>query len=100
MKNDQWFQPGDKVMRVCCFDDVTGRQSCHPLVPETDFGKTLCVESVCKGPRGNRVFFVGIQSLSGIGWLAACFRKVEEIKLCAAALKVIKAPQPQEAFQR
>lgn len=80
MKNDQWFEPGDKVMRVA---------SAPIIMPETDFGIVLCVDrcEYISSRSYSRVFFVGIPSPTGYGHLANNFRKVEEIQLCVRAAK-------------
>jgi hypothetical protein len=99
--DDQYFQPGDKVMRVALSWQIPGLKV-RPdasLDPRTDFGRVLCVSHCCKRPRmaGNRVFFVGIEGRRrpAQGWCAACFRKVDEIKLCVAAVKRKESPVEQ-----
>jgi hypothetical protein len=99
--DDQYFQPGDKVMRVAIVTQIPGVRvrADAALDPRTDFGRVLCVSHCCKHPRmaGNRVFFIGIISERepDQGWRAACFRKVDEIKLCIAAVKHKQAPVEQ-----
>lgn len=94
MKDDQWFNPGDKVMRVAYSPQLGAIPGLRilPLVPETDFGNVLCVE-ICWEDRGvNRVKFVGIELDSDHGWRAACFRRVSEIRLCVEATKRSASP--------
>lgn len=93
--NDQWFQPGDKVMEVLTDEEV---EAAMPLAQfgedaPTRQGVVYCVERFKEFPWSNAVV------LSGVGadrpmderWIPAIyFRKVEEIKLCARAAKKMK----------
>jgi hypothetical protein len=98
--NEQWFQPGDKVMRIAYAADL-GLNSANVAVnPATDFGIVLCVEH-CWRPRlapCNAVDFVGVfpKSNESRGFAAACFRKVEEIKLCVRAAEKFHQPATTE----
>lgn len=94
--NDQWFEPGDKVMRVSYANKLG-----LPLLPspslteKTDFGNVLCVERCFPLGAWNRVLFVGVKPrgvLPERGFFACCFRKVEEIKLCVQAVQ--RKPEP------
>jgi hypothetical protein len=101
MERGPLFKAGDKVMRVGAA--VPG----HALVPKAkmggrpipEFGVVYCVEDSFEGPQWNAVVFVGgggwlhAPELTPypIGWPAAAFRKVEEIKLCVAAVNYSKA---------
>lgn len=86
--NDQWFEPGDKVMRVAYAEEL-GLPSNGRRLPETEFGKILCV-SYCTVFEGYTVgHFVGIEGFEHTD----CFRKVEEIRLCVDALKHSKSQE-------
>ncbi len=91
MKQDYWFEPGDKVMRVCFAQDL-GFSSGLPLTPETDFGRILCVDHCEALTNSNRVWFVGIVGKGGYGWVTSCFRKVDEIRLCVKAAQKVGEP--------
>lgn len=84
--NDQWFEAGDKVMRVSNWNPgglVDGSK-------EKPFGHIFCVEysfQSCVGMNG--VKFVGVQ----IPALASNFRRIEEIKLCVEAAAKMKQPK-------
>jgi hypothetical protein len=88
--NDQFFQPGDKVMRVSAGE---GTPSTGGIQMESwpQYGVVYCVEDFYAGPRFNAVMLVGFSGWryhtngTKIGWAARAFRKVEEIKLCVAA---------------
>jgi len=99
MKNDQWFEPGEKVARVCMGWDL-GLTSLQfgPIHEDVDFGMVLCVkeciaQKTTTGIQTNGVSFVGINY--PYYFRAACFRRVEEIKLCIAAVKKAKEPVKQ-----
>jgi hypothetical protein len=92
--NDQYFQPGDKVMRVG--DNTPGARLAHELAPPPDarpkYGVVYCVEDFWEGPQRNVVMLVGFGGWTycdgfKAGWPAASFRKVEEIKICLAAAR-------------
>lgn len=97
-KNDQWFEPGDKVMRVRLTSGlphaVTSKDS---LLVE--FGKVYCVERCWLFKYGyNVVTFVGLPHVynpsgSPKGWVASNFRRVEEIQLCVNAAKKTQQPE-------
>lgn len=104
MNNDRIvFSPGDKIMRVggasgkrqAIFSDYQG--------PYPKFGVVYCVEDFWKGPRFNVIMIVGFggwrYSRNGmkIGWYAGAFRKVEEIRLCVAALQHGQQPKELQA---
>lgn len=97
-KQDQWFQPGDKVMRVSRVKMPGG--TAHPY-PDQDAqeGKIYCVSHCWVGGHGrNVILLVGLPvhhrpNGEPRGWFAANFRKVEEIKLCVAAVQRVKKPQ-------
>lgn len=93
MKQDYWFEPGDKVMRVAYGPEVVKFPSWQKLPPNSEKGKVLCVHSCWQEVDGwNRVLFVGIPIVPGSGFLAACFRRVEEIKLCVKAAQKVGEP--------
>lgn len=91
MRNDdQWFEPGDKVMRVE-YAETLGLINNGITPPETEFGRVLCVTHCTDIPRfGNVVRFVGIED--GLGFYACCFRKVSEIQLCVRAARHLSNP--------
>lgn len=86
--DDQWFEPGDKVMRVAWAEDLG---ICVQYVgSDPPFGEVLCVSEVGVAPNSkmNWVRFLGVPlNAPGAYWLARCFRKVEEIKLCINAVR-------------
>lgn len=91
--NDQWFEPGDKVMQVMSTAELgrptSGRGGSLR-------GKVLCVLQCWANWRGyNVVAFVGIPD-DGRGRYAACFRRVEEIRLCVRAAERMGEPVTQE----
>lgn len=90
---EQWFEPGDKVMRVAYLEDIfPDKKSCGSH-PQSGFGIVLCVASCWAGEDGwNRVLFIGIATHPGKRWLAACFRRVEEIQLCIRAAEALRVP--------
>lgn len=96
MKNDdQWFEPGDKVMRV-----AHGAPNTIPFKPNlAPYGAVFCVESCFHNPKYNRnsVTFIGVvNTRQAKGFVAANFRKVEEIQLCVRAAEAMKTPKKQE----
>lgn len=96
MQNDQWFLPGDKVMRVSS-GSALGTAVEHPPSHHPQYGVVYCVEDCWAGPLFNAVMLVGFggwQYQNGMkaGWQACAFRKVEEIKLCVMAISHAKAP--------
>lgn len=95
MNTDQYFSPGEKVMRVA-YADTLGLPVTRKAVAQADFGRVLCVEFCWEGPVGNLVMFVGIplpvpHGCIG-GFHAACFRRVSEIQLCVRAAKRLSSP--------
>lgn len=88
MKNDQWFEPGNKVMRVSCVHPKTGVAAENGL-DRIPYGRVFCVKSCFIGLQGlPLMMLVGVSlppHLEGIH--THNFRKVEEIKLCVAAAK-------------
>jgi hypothetical protein len=93
MKHDQWFEPGDKVMRVGSNPDnatfIPKNKSEGIITPA--YNKVLCVEDFWEGPQYNVVIFVGgggwrYANGMKVGWPASAFRKVQEIKLCLKAV--------------
>lgn len=105
MTNDQYFQPGDKVMRVMedapllALFPIKVR---HPNPPE--FGRVYCVERCFAGGVCNLVHLVGIwhdTTADGRpkGFPAMMFRRVEEIKLCVRAANHVLKPVEKEETQ-
>lgn len=97
-KDDQWFSPGDKVMRVA------GNTSGRPLINEPHgngpkYGVVYCVEDFIEYSNCNVVMIVGFggwrTSINGLrtGWPAASFRRVEEIRLCVEAANKVSKPE-------
>lgn len=98
--NDQWFEPGQKVMRVS--DNLAS--DCTKLglpYDSPEFGEVLCVTECWSAWDINHVSFVGYPATydlgQKIGFWTNNFRKVEEIKLCVEALKKAKPREKQEA---
>lgn len=89
MKDDQWFEPGDKVMRVA--HEPHG-SFCNSGLKRTPFGKVFTVNYCMPLVDGNAVFLIGIPSPER-GVRAANFRKVKEIQLCVSAAKHVKKPK-------
>lgn len=86
---EQWFQPGDKVMRV------TGNRPdgfiLKAPVDPPEYGKVYCVADFYEGPLFNAVILVGgcdwhYHFGRKVGWPASAFRKVDEIRRCVDAL--------------
>lgn len=98
--NDQWFEPGDKVMWVSVTDDPQ-----YPVVRWDDgleSGRVYCVSEFWTDDDRNWINLSGFDaeySEDGcrVAWFAADFRRVEEIKLCVEAAKKIKTLQPATA---
>lgn len=97
--NDQWFQPGDKVMRVV----GNGRPGIHCDAGSPQMGQVYCVEAFYEGPKFNAVMLVGFggwRYVAGnpypIGWRASFFRKVDEIRLCCKAVARTSQPKKDE----
>lgn len=82
-KNDEYFKPGDKVVRV---NDGVPSEKHHPLEGRSPpkYGKVYCVEDFWEGPCFNIVMLVGCGGWvfdcwgRKIGWRASAFRKVKE----------------------
>ena len=95
--SEQYFNPGDKVMRVGSISLRPIDRSILKRQPP-QFGEILCVERCWKNGRHNYVMFAGFgapyYSSKGyeIGLIAQNFRKVDEIKLCLAAVAHDRAP--------
>lgn len=93
MKQDYWFEPGDKVMRVAYGPEVAKFDKWLPHSSEAEKGRVLCVHACWRADNGwNYVTFVGVPITPGSGFLACCFRKVEEIKLCVKAAQKVGEP--------
>lgn len=92
-KDDQWFEPGDKVMRV---SNNTGGGAIKDGSGLAPFGKVFCVVDCCGSEHGNLINFAGILLPKNHGFRAANFRKVEEIQLCVRAAEAMKTPKKQE----
>ena len=100
MRNDQWFEPGDKVMRVAYDVPPLEQVAIYPAIPSLDlipYGKVFCVESCYQTRVGPRMRFVGVlEPPESIGIYTNNFRKVEEIRLCVEAAKRVKETELQE----
>lgn len=95
--NDQWFEPGDKVMRVAHDPYKNCPRIQRRGTDLAPYGKVFCVSDFCASDLGNTVKFVGIaNSIGSIGFAARNFRKVEEIQLCVRAADAMKKPKKQE----
>jgi hypothetical protein len=94
--NDQWFEPGDKVVRVTTVAKSLPGVKWKPLPggPWAPYGRVMCVSACWNDGKRNRVYFVGVPEAHG--FLAACFRKVEEIKLCVRAAEKFSQPQTED----
>ncbi len=90
--NDQWFEPGDKVMRVALASLLGLPVTDLGPQRETDFGRVLCVERCWRVAGQNWVTFVGVPNGPNEAWYACCFRKVSEIKLCVSAVNRKREP--------
>lgn len=87
--DDQWFQPGDKIMLVS--HKTYGEVAKDYKGAKPKMGVIYCVEDFFEGPQFNVVMLVGFggwhwEGNYKCGWFAGNFRKVEEIKLCVQAL--------------
>ena len=91
--NDQYFQPGDKVMRV----EPEAKPGTYPydgLPPK--MGVVYCVSDFWEGPEFNVVMLTGFGGFRydergrPVGWRAIYFRKVEEIKICLQAVAKVE----------
>jgi len=88
--SEQFFKPGDKVMRVGSHSKNAVIVSDIPTrIPQ--WGETLCVEDCWRTSIGNLVMFVGFGGpyyFNGLktGWQASAFRLVDEIRLCVGAV--------------
>ena len=74
---------------------IPGTMACDSGTPQ--MGVVYCVEDFWEGPQFNVVMLVGFggwryQCGMPTGWRATYFRKIEEIKLCIAAVKQTSAP--------
>lgn len=93
--SDQFFQQGDKVMQVLDEEGFIIQYGLGRDSAKTEKGKVYCVSEfisnlffVC-----NAVRFVGVEMPSSESYfIAKCYRKVEEIKLCIKAVETIKQP--------
>lgn len=102
MRNDVYFSPGDKVMRV---SSESGPITVECRNGSPQFGVVYCVEDFYEGPQFNVVMLVGFGGWVWVpgykhpaGWRATAFRKVEEIKLCVEAIKRTEAPVAQPSI--
>lgn len=94
--DDQYFQPGDKVMRVRYGQTPDGfARTGNPQGPV--FGKVYYVQAVLRAVCGwNAMTLVGVPTSPGkIGYLCYNFRRVEEIQLCVRAAERAKKPEEQ-----
>lgn len=84
-------------MRVARADRL-GRNHSGVYIAETRFGRVLCVSRCWSASdETNRVKFVGVQnSKPERGFLACCFRKIDEIKPCVRAAEKFKQPQEEQ----
>ena len=99
MRDEPYFKPGDKVMRVNP-GHRPGNYPGNDIPGFPQMGQVYCVEDFYEGPQFNAVMLVGFGGWrrhpidgSPVGWRAADFRKVEEIKLCVAAVQRTQQPQ-------
>lgn len=98
LPNDQYFNPGDKVMRVSRGNPF--RPGFFIQAPKDALeGVVYCVSACWKSKQAwNLVDFVGFppeldSNGNQRGFIAANFRRVEEIKLCVNAVHTTKQPQ-------
>lgn len=92
MKNDQWFEPGDKVMRVG--GNGTGYPQALHKCPNgaPQLGKVYCVSECWRGLYTNLITLTGFDPVIDklgrkVGFPAFAFRKVDEIKLILSAIQ-------------
>lgn len=96
--DDQYFEPGDKVMRVGFELPSNAAAYNGPNQPDIpQYGKVYCVEDFWEGPVHNAIMLVGFggwRFWRGMkaGWRAAHFRRVSEIKLCVRAAEKMSLP--------
>lgn len=101
MKQDQWFEPGDKVMRVSRIGPDE-RYKSAPSKYDAKEGVVYCVEQVRISFHENVIMnLIGLPkkyTSDGrlLGFLTSNFRKVEEIKLCVQAAEAMKKEQTKE----
>lgn len=91
--NDQYFQPGDKVMLV---QEMLEPQWEECPNTEVRYGEVYCVSAFWSAGGYNMIDLVGTPPAFDdygrrCGYLAMEFRKVDEIKLCVAAAQLSKA---------
>lgn len=98
MRDDQYFKPGDKVMRVGDRPANTIPYKGNDMPKSSpQYGRVYCVEDFLEGPQFNTVMLVGFGGWRywhgmKVGWPAIAFRKVEEIQLCVRAVKDMHEP--------
>jgi hypothetical protein len=91
--NDQWFEPGDKVMKVLSRDELSVIfPKMHRLGIKISRRKVYCVSACWRGSKCNLVNFVGITNSTmpngqPRGFPALAFRRVSEIQLIIRASK-------------
>lgn len=99
MKNDQHFEPGDKVMRVSR-NNLSGRLKPAPM--DAEDGKIYAVEKVWERKGMHFMKLCGFPPHFGkngveLGFACMNFRRVEEIQLCVQAARAAKKQDKQEA---
>jgi hypothetical protein len=96
MKNDQYFEVGDKVMRVA---RIQVRPDQAIGIDDPEYGLVYCVTQIWRGRRGwNLIKLAGMRNSSERhGYLAINFRRVEEIQLCVSAAKHVNKPELEPA---
>lgn len=98
MKNDQWFEPGDKVVRVCWGDSLGIDPSRINPTVEAPEGDVYCVTHFRNNGSWNEIWLAGFgEPPTEDGFFAACFRRVEELRLCVEAAERMKKPSEKEA---
>lgn len=94
--DDQWFQPGQKVLRAVAADP-TQPEEAHFYSDMVPFGVVFCVDRCFECPGGyNVLWFTGLPipyEDHDSGWVAANFRAVEEVRLCVEAAQHVKKPE-------
>lgn len=89
---DQWFEPGDKVVRVQDVQFTVKEIEERPSTLPND--KVLCVHAFINHPLyGNFVQITGYNAGSEWWSPAREFRRVEDIQLCVRAAQAMKQPQ-------